>query len=342
MTTPILHLVSVSPHNESCEWMMKRLFEQLMVFKEFGAVIGFLAVFVAFAIMNPRAFLSLKNLGGMLTMASQLGIMAVGISFLMISGEFDLSVGSVYALSPMFMALMVNAGLHPIPAFVIALAIAACIGASNGLITLQMGIPSFITTLGMMMLVRGIILAVTGGFPVLYKGHSFGLVAALNLRFGETNFRASSVWFVLLVIIFAFTLTRTRYGNWVLVTGGNKQTAQALGINWWRTKFTNFILCSVLAGFSGIVNMGRFKTVEADLGEGMELEAISAAVIGGNLLSGGYGSIIGTLIGAGLIGMMRSGLVLAGAPVYWYRAFIGGILVAAVIINVRVQKAVIR
>jgi len=321
---------------------MKKLLGQLFVIKEFGAIIGFSAVFVAFAIINPRAFLSGQNLGGMLTMAAQLGIMAIGISFLMISGEFDLSVGSVYALSPMFMALMVNGGLHPIPAFCIALAIAAFIGACNGVITLQMGIPSFITTLGMMMLVRGVILAVTGGFPVLYKGHAFELISALNLRFGDTNFRASTVWFLVLVIIFAVVLTRTRYGNWVLATGGNRQTAQALGINWWRTKFTNFILCSLLAGFSGMVNMGRFLTVEADLGEGMELEAIAAAVIGGNLLTGGYGSIIGTLIGAGLIGMMRSGLVLAGAPVYWYRAFIGGILVAAVIINVRVQKAVVR
>jgi simple sugar transport system permease protein len=279
----------------------------------------------------------------MVTMAAQLGIMAVGISFLMISGEFDLSVGSVYCFSPMILAMLVKQGVPPWIAILVGLLFAALIGTSNGIITLKMGIPSFITTLGMMMLVRGIILAITGGFTITYKPQSsMDLISLLNMRFGETNFRASAVWFILLVLAFTFVLDRTRYGNWVLATGGDQGTAGALGVNWKRTKLINFILCSVLAGFSGMVNMGRFLTIEADLGDGMELEAIAAAVIGGNLLSGGYGSVLGTLIGTSLVGMVRSGLVLAGAPVFWYRAFIGIILIIAVIINLRVQRAVMK
>jgi simple sugar transport system permease protein len=243
----------------------------------------------------------------------------------------------------MILAMLVAQGFPPVIAFLIALIFAASIGFGNGFITLKMGIPSFITTLGMMMLVRGIILAITGGFPITYKSQStMDLIPLLNLRFGQTNFRASAIWFILLVIVFAFIMDRTRYGNWVLATGGDQGTAGALGVNWRKTKWINFILCSVLAGFSGIVNMGRFLTIEADLGEGMELEAIASAVIGGNLLSGGYGSIIGTLIGTSLIGMVRSGLVLAGAPVFWYRAFIGIILIIAVVINLRVQRAVMK
>jgi len=325
------------------EETMKEQISRRIIFKEFGALIGFSIVFLFFACFIPRSFLSVENVGSMVTMAAQLGIMAVGISFLMISGEFDLSVGSVYAFSPMILAMLVAQGLPPAIAFLIALLFAAGVGFSNGLITLKMGIPSFITTMGMMMLIRGIILAITGGFPITYKSQStMDLIPLLNLRFGQTNFRASAIWFILLVIIFAFIMDRTRYGNWVLATGGDQGTAGALGVNWRKTKWINFILCSVLAGFSGIVNMGRFLTIEADLGEGMELEAIASAVIGGNLLSGGYGSIIGTLIGTSLIGMVRSGLVLAGAPVFWYRAFIGIILIIAVVINLRVQRAVMK
>ncbi len=325
------------------EEKMKQQIGGRIIFKEFGALIGFSIVFLFFTFYIPRSFLSVENVGSMVTMAAQLGIMAVGISFLMISGEFDLSVGSVYAFSPMILAMLVAQGLPPAIAFLIALIFAAGVGFSNGFITLKMGIPSFITTMGMMMIIRGVILAITGGFPITYKSQStMDLVTLLNLRFGQTNFRASAIWFILLVIVFAFIMDRTRYGNWVLATGGDQRTAGALGVNWRKTKWINFVLCAVLAGFSGIVNMGRFLTIEADLGEGMELEAIASAVIGGNLLSGGYGSIIGTLIGTSLIGMVRSGLVLAGAPVFWYRAFIGVILIIAVVINLRVQRAVMK
>lgn len=322
---------------------MRQELKHRIIFKEFGALIGFSIVFFSFALYIPRSFLSLENLGSMVTMAAQLGIMAVGVSFLMISGEFDLSVGSVYCFSPMILAMLVGHGIPPWIAVLVGLLFAAVVGTSNGLITLKMGIPSFITTLGMMMLIRGIILAITGGFPITYKPQSpTDLVSMFNVRFGDTNFRASAVWFILLVIVFSFILDRTKYGNWVLATGGDKDTAGALGVNWRRTKLVNFIVCSILAGFSGMVNMGRFLTIEADLGDGMELEAIAAAVIGGNLLSGGYGSILGALIGTSLIGMVRSGLVLAGAPVFWYRAFIGIILIIAVVINLRVQRAVMK
>ena len=309
-------------------------------FREFGAIIGFALVFVTFTVITPRSFLSFQNIGSILAMASQLGVMAVGISFLMISGEFDLSVGSVYAFSPIVMAYLVHVGINPIPALLAGLIVAALVGLSNGLITLKGEIPSFITTLGMMMLIRGVIFAFTGGFPVLYEGHSMGLLPILNSNWGASTFRTSIVWFLFFVLLFSFILNRTAYGNRVQATGANKKSAEALGINWKRTKIINFVTCSVLAGFSGIINMSRFKTVEATLGEGMELEAIAVAVIGGNLLTGGYGTIWGTLIGAILMGVIRSGLILVGAPAFWYSAFIGAILIVAVVVNVRVQKKV--
>ncbi len=313
---------------------------QVTRFREFGAVIGFSLVFLAFSVITPRSFLSLQNLGSIMTMASQLGIMAVGMSFLMISGEFDLSVGSVYALFPIIMAFLVRVGLNPIPALLVGLIAAAIVGLCNGLITLNAEIPSFITTMGMMMFIRGVIFAVTGGFPVLYKAHPIGLLRILNSNWGSSTFRTSILWFLFFVLLFSFILNRTAYGNRVQATGGNRKTAGALGIDWKKTKIANFMLCSIIAGYSGIINMSRFKTVEAELGEGMELEAIAIAVIGGNLLTGGYGSILGTLVGAILMGVIRSGLILVGAPAFWYRAFIGLILIAAVVVNMRIQKKV--
>ncbi|RMF29097.1 MAG: ABC transporter permease, partial [Chloroflexi bacterium] len=143
--------------------------------------------------------------------------------------------------------------------------------------------------------------------------------------------------FVLIVLIFQVVLTQTRYGNGVYATGGDPGAARALGVNVARTKIINFVLSAMLAALAGIIQFSRFKSVDPLRGQEWELQAIAAAVIGGTLLTGGYGSILGTALGVMLVGMVRSGLVLAGAPAYWYRAFIGVILIAAVIINVRIR-----
>lgn len=317
--------------------MLKGIFSYLLRYKEFGAVVGFLTIFILFSLLAPKNFLSLSNFGSLLTMASILGIMAIGVSFLMISGEFDLSVGSTFALVPLVLALLVNSGVNPILAFFVCLVVALIVGFANGIITVKTEIPSFITTLGMMMLIRGVVLAITGGFPIPYDGE-LGLITALNARIFGTNFRVSNLWFIILALIFTIILTRTSYGNWTFATGGNKEVARELGVNAAKVKVINFMLTALLAGFAGCVNLGRFLIVQASQGRGMELEAIAAAVIGGNLLMGGYGTIMGTLIGATLIGMVRSGLILAGAPSYWYQAFVGAILIVAVIINLRIKR----
>lgn len=318
---------------------MDNLTARLLRLREFGAAVGFLIIFVVFVFIAPN-FLSVSNLGSMLTMASTLGIISIGISFLMISGEFDLSVGSVFALTPMVMALMVNYGLQPVVSLILALCLALFIGFLNGVITIKGEIPSFIVTLGSMMLLRGIILVTTGGFPVSYNGAS-GLIEGMNLRIMDTSFRSSSIWFLAIALVFTVILTRTRFGNWVFATGAQPNVAQELGINTARVKIINFMICALLAGFAGVLDLGRFMVVEATKGRGLELEAIAAAVIGGNLLQGGYGTIIGTLIGALLIGMVRSGLILAGAPSYWYQAFVGGVLIVAVLLNIQIKKATI-
>jgi len=296
---------------------------------EFGVFISLLCVASIFALLS-KEFLTPSTWAGILTVASEIGIISVGVSFLMISGEFDLSVSSVFAVSGMTMALLSNLGIDPSLAFLVAMLLSACIGAVNGLITLRFSLPSFITTLGMMMFLRGVLLAVTGGFPIEMAGEPIILHTLSGRMLG--GFRSSALWFIIFVLIFQIILGLTPYGNWTYATGNNAIFARASGVNARKVKFINFMLSATLAGFSGCIALARFRIVEPLAGTGLELEAIAASVIGGCSLSGGVGSIIGAGLGALLVGMIRIGLVLAGAPPYWYRGFIGVILVAAAII----------
>jgi len=205
----------------------------------------------------------------------------------------------------------------------------------NGIITVKYKIPSFITTLGTLMFWRGILLAVTGGFAVRYWGTS-SFLHGLNGHFlGE--FRTSSIWFFIIIFSLNIILTKTPYGNSTYATGGNKEAARVLGISVDKVKIINFIICAMLAGLAGCIQFARFNSVDPLRGTGMELEAIAAVVVGGTLMSGGYGNLIGTLFGVLLMGMVRSGLIMSGAPAYWYQAFIGIILILAVITNTKLK-----
>jgi simple sugar transport system permease protein len=305
---------------------------------EIGALSGLLIVMGIFALLSDK-FFTADNMVGIFTMTSELGIIAIGVTFLMISGEFDLSVGSVFAEAPMLGALIGNSGLPLMLGFAVGLIAAALIGLVNGLIVTRSGIPSFIVTLGAMMFYRGVLLAVSGGFQIMYFGDERYFLDLLGGRilFGM---RASGVWFIIVTIIFSIILKNTKYGNHVFAVGGNVGTAKAMGINTRQVKILNFVICSTMAGLAGFTMFGRFSSVDPTAGNLLELEAIAASVIGGTLLTGGYGSIVGAFIGAFLMGVMRSGLILAGAPSYWYKGFIGVVLVISVITNTKIRKAV--
>ncbi|MDP2945705.1 MAG: ABC transporter permease [Atribacterota bacterium] len=308
-------------------------FSQIRRWPEFGVIIAFLTLLIIFSIFSSK-FLTLRNITGILTIVSELGIVAIGVAFLMIAGEFDLSVSSVYAFSGFLFVTLANRYNSPL-AFVITLAIAAFIGFCNGIITLRARIPSFIATLGMMLLLRGSLLAVTGGESVSYKSDS--IMPIMLTRFIGYGFRPSHIWFLALTLIFSIILTNTRYGNWVFATGGNREVARAMGVNTNKVKVTNFILSALMASLSGCIVISRFNLANASFGTGMELEAIASAVIGGTFLTGGYGTIIGVFFGALLMGMMRTGLVMMGAPAYWYQTFVGAILIIAATINLKLR-----
>lgn len=315
----------------------KATLRDLLRIKEFGAIVGVTIFLVLFSLLSNK-FLTTENVFNTLTMAAELGIISIGVAMLIISGEFDLSVGSVFAVAPMIFATMINAKYDPYLSLIVSLMVCAGIGLVNGTVTLKTGIPSFITTLGMMMFWRGILLAITGGFPIILSRR----VDMLQYLGGRVHggLRYSAIWFVVLAFVFWIVLEKTRFGNWVFATGGNLGAARALGIATTRVKLVNFIFSSVLAGFAGLTTFARFKLVDPTFGQELELEAIASAVMGGTLLTGGYGSVVGACVGAFMISMVRNGLVLAGAPAYWYRAFIGVILIVAAVINARIRKRV--
>jgi len=321
-------------HNVEIETQKHFLnFSQVRKWPEFGVIFAFLILFIIFSIFSSK-FFTLRNITGILTIVSELGIMAIGVAFLMIAGEFDLSVSSVYALSGFLFVTLANKFNSPL-AFIITLAVAAFIGFCNGTITLHARIPSFITTLGTMLFLRGTLLAITGGESVSYKSDI--IMPTLLTRFIGSGFRPSHIWFVLLTLLFSLILTNTRYGNWVFATGGNKEVARAMGVNVNKVKVINFMLSSLMASLSGCIVISRFNIANASFGTGMELEAIASAVIGGTFLTGGYGTIIGVFFGALLMGMMRTGLIMIGAPAYWYQAFVGAILILAATINLKLR-----
>jgi len=321
-------------HNVEIETQKHFLnFSQVRKWPEFGVIFAFLILFIIFSIFSSK-FFTLRNITGILTIVSELGIMAIGVAFLMIAGEFDLSVSSVYALSGFLFVTLANKFNSPL-AFIITLAVAAFIGFCNGTITLHARIPSFITTLGTMLFLRGTLLAITGGESVSYKSDI--IMPTLLTRFIGSGFRPSHIWFVLLTLLFSLVLTNTRYGNWVFATGGNKEVARAMGVNVNKVKVINFMLSSLMASLSGCIVISRFNIANASFGTGMELEAIASAVIGGTFLTGGYGTIIGVFFGALLMGMMRTGLIMIGAPAYWYQAFVGAILILAATINLKLR-----
>ena len=317
---------------------------------EFGVSVAFVVLVVFFSVMNP-VFFGIRNLSDILSYVSELGTMTIGETFLIISGEFDLSVGSVYAFGG-FLAAKLAGGYQPqatmlggIPqvtlpspiAVLITLFLAGGIGYLNSVLTLRYRIPSFIATLGTMWAVRGIMVILTGGANVTWGGDNI-IPTLLAAEIGP-YISPAHLWFIGFTLVFHFVLTRTPYGNWVQATRGNRDTARAMGVQVDRVKTINFVLCSLMACIAGMLVMTRYNFVNASFGLLAELEAIAGAVIGGTYLFGGYGTILGCFLGALIVGMIRTGLVLAGAPGYWYQSFVGLILVVAAVINQKLRRA---
>lgn len=304
------------------------------------ALISFAVVFSFFALFADN-FLSSKSIADILSFGSIMGIVVVGVALLMIAGEFDLSVGSNFAVASFVWAIAMNNGIPPLPAMLLAVGASTALGAVNGAVVVWTGLPSFIVTLGTLLAYRGIARGIGGSDFAKYTGERPLLFNILNGPLdllnkhlaGGTNFRASILWFVLIALVVAWLLNRTRFGNWVFATGGNAAAALEQGVPVKWVKLVSFMVVGLLVGLASVMQFAHRTSVDPVRGEGWELVAVSAAVIGGVSLNGGFGTVLGASLGMLMLQTLDQGLVLMGISVQIFRAVAGVILILAVILN---------
>lgn len=318
---------------------------RLSYFPEAVALISFILLFIFFVINAPN-FLTPLSIGNILTFGSITGIVTIGVSMLMVSGEFDLSVGSNFALASYVVALSLIAGISIWIAIPLAILSSTLLGVLNGLIVTRTKIPSFIATLGTLLAYRGIVRAIGKGNFATYTGDPIPVFQVLNGDFNWLNnlfgvqaFRTSLIWFVLLAVLFNFILMRTRYGNWVFAAGGAPEAARAQGVNVNFVKIFNFALTGFLVSIASILQFAYRLSVDPLRGDGMELIVVAASVIGGTRLTGGYGTIAGAILGTFLLQMLDQGLVLMRIPIQVFQASVGLIIIISVISNTYLGKS---
>ncbi|MCA2223696.1 ABC transporter permease [Nonomuraea aurantiaca] len=323
------------------------LARRLLIRPELGAVVGLIAVFAFFAAQSP-VFRSPAGIANWLDPAATLGIMAVAIALLMIGGEFDLSAGVLTGTTGLILVtLATRYGFDVWTAMLVGLVVALLIGLANGLVVTRTRLPSFIVTLGTFLMLQGINLgvtkALTGTVQVSGLRRAAGYetartIFAGTIDVGGTSFRVAILWWVLVTAVATWVLMRSRAGNWIFAVGGNEQAARAVGVPAARTKIALFMTTAVAAWLVGSILALRYTSVQANIGIGQEFIYIIAAVIGGCLLTGGYGSAIGAAIGAVIFGMADKGIVFLGWDADWFKFFLGAMLLLATLANRLVRR----
>jgi simple sugar transport system permease protein len=324
------------------------LLRRLLARPELGAVAGAIAVWIFFAIVaGSTGFLSLSGTANYLEVAAELGIVAVPVSLLMIAGEFDLSVGTMITATGMITALVVGQYGFPLFAGILAAAaFALAVGLLNGVAVQWTRLPSFIVTLGTMFILAGITIgltrALTGRTQIGALGDAQGYALAQTLFASKIfgTFAVSILWWIAIIALATWVLLRTRFGNWIFGAGGQAEAARNLGVPVTRVKITLFMCTALSAWLVSTIDAVKFTGADVLRGSGREFEAIIATVIGGTLLTGGYGSAIGPAFGALIFGMVQQGIVFAGVDSDWYKAFLGVMLIVAVVLNNLIRRRV--
>ena len=323
--------VAARPSRRGARSILLRVF----AIQELGVLVAGIVIGTVFAFLSPQ-FLTAASAGSILASAVQFGMVGLGVTILMISGEFDLSVASVYSLCPLVMAsLWIDHGFNVFMALGFALTFALGIGLLNGLATLLLGIPSFIITLATALFWAGVSLNLTGGYPISFFGDSPVMSWLGTAEIGNSKISVSILWLIGIATILAAVLRLTAVGNWIFASGGDGRAARAMGVPVARVKVGCFLLSSLLAAFTGIIQFGSFGSATPTQGSDLALTAIVVAVVGGGSLMGGRGSIMGALLAAIVLGMSYTGLILSGVSTTWFQSFVGFLLLFAVIINQR-------
>ncbi|MEV4276123.1 ABC transporter permease [Actinoplanes xinjiangensis] len=323
------------------------LLKRVLLKPELGALIGAVLVFGFFAALSD-VFRSASGIANWLDPASTLGIMAVAVALLMIGGHFDLSAGVQTGTAAITSGLLTTYyGVNTWAALVISLALVLAIGFVNGYLVVRTGLPSFIITLGTFLMLQGLNLGITKlvtntvqinnfnrilGYDVLHA------VFASEFTIAGASFQIAILWWVIATILGSWLLLRTRFGNWIFATGGDANAGRNVGVPVARTTISLFMITSFAAWFVGTTQIVRLTSIQAQAGFGQELIYIVAAVIGGCLLTGGFGSAVGASVGALIFGMTSQGIVYAGWDADWFKFFLGAMLLLAVLANQYIRR----
>jgi simple sugar transport system permease protein len=323
--------------------------QRTLIRPETGAIIAAAIAFLIFAVLGgSRGFLTMAGAATWLEIAAQVGILGVTVTLLMIAGEFDLSIGSMIGAAGMIIALgLTEFALSPAVAIAVAFVVAIAIGYFNGWLVTKTGLPSFIVTLGMLFLIRGVTIGITriatgrtqvGGLGEHIEDDPFVWLFAGDIEILGVDFAMSILWWVGLTILATYVLLRTTFGNWITGTGGNVTAARNVGVPVRRVKIVLFMATAASAALLATIQVLTVRSADVSRGDGKELEAIITAVIGGTLLTGGYGSPIGAFFGALTLGITKQGIFFAGYGGEWYLGVLGVALLAAVLLSSYIRK----
>lgn len=297
---------------------------------QYGVIVGLLAILIFFTVMKAK-FMTLDNIVNMLRQTSINGLLAVGMTFVVLTGGIDLSVGSIVGAAGMFAALAARTEVgFPWPvAVLVGLAVGLLLGTVNGVVVSYLKVPAFIATLGMLSIARGVTFMASDAKPV--PGLSKGF---LTIGGGGIGILPYPVLILAGVLVICFiVLYKTRFGRYVFATGGNPTSARVSGINVKRITCSVYMISGLLAGLAGIILTSRVTSGLAQSGNGYEVDAIAAAVIGGTSLSGGRGRLWGTIVGFLIMGVMNNGLDMMAVSSYWQLVIKGLIIIGAVMLD---------
>ena len=309
-----------------------------------SALITLLALIFVFSFTSP-AFLTVNNGLTVLLQTSVIGLLAIGMTMVIITGGIDLSVGSVLALAGVVTGLLMKAGFPVIPAMMFGVVTGGFCGFLNGIIITKMRITPFVATLGMMMIARGVALQLTGAAPISRLGETFGwlgngalfrIIEMQENGFPKVIFPGipyPAILLMIMAVLGAYLLQHRQTGRHIFSVGSNEEAARLSGVNVDGTKIWAYTASGALAGLAGMVLMSRLVSVQPNEGVMYELDAIAASVIGGASLMGGVGSISGSMIGAFIIGVLRNGLNMAGTSAFIQQIIIGVVVIGAVYID---------
>lgn len=316
---------------------MKSIAKRFLIYRYSSVFPIFIGLILFFTFFSEYRFIRPSNLKTLFSLGCEFSTIALGVGILMICGEFDLSIGSILVFCCFFLALLFWLGVNLLLASAIVLGVGVVLGFLNGIITVKAGIPSFITTLGMMMFWRGFTLLLSQGYQRSFIPDNPLFSYILTGEIGRV-IPVQAVWFAAIGVFLGFLLHSHKFGNWIFATGDNKQAARAMGINTDKVKIICFMIVGLLCALVAMMQITRVNAFSSRAGQGWELQAIAASVVGGTALMGGRGNMTGILLGALIISIIQNGLVTLRVPYFWTHVVFGLVIVFSVLFSRYVER----